>query len=162
MLQFVPFLPHLPLEEVSVARALREGGYATWHVGKWHLGGGAHEPQHHGFEVNIAGGSSGMPNCGYFSPYRLPNCLHKRGHHIRRRVLQSDPAYAAMVENLDMNIGRLLAALEAAGQAEDTLVIFTSDNGGLAVAEGAPTCNRPLPTTGRSARRPFTAFTAGM
>ena len=49
-----------------------------------------------------------------------------------------------MIENLDENIGRLLDALEDAGQAENTIVVFTSDNGGLATAEGSPTCNAPL------------------
>ena len=49
-----------------------------------------------------------------------------------------------MIENLDWNIGRLLLALEQSGQAENTIVIFTSDNGGLATAEGSPTTNRPL------------------
>jgi arylsulfatase A-like enzyme len=71
-------------------------------------------------------------------------CEHKRHLRVQRRVLQSDPAYAAMVENLDWNIGRLLAALEESGQADDTIVIFTSDNGGLATAESSPTCNAPL------------------
>lgn len=63
---------------------------------------------------------------------------------VARRVVQSDPVYAAMIENLDRNIGRLLDALAAAGIADDTLVVFTSDNGGLATAEGSPTCNAPL------------------
>jgi len=68
---------------------------------------------------------------------------------VKHRVLQSDPAYAAMMENLDTNIGRVLTALEDSGQAENTLVIFTSDNGGLATGgywegECAPTCNLPL------------------
>jgi arylsulfatase A-like enzyme len=49
-----------------------------------------------------------------------------------------------MIESVDENIGRLLQALEETGQAEDTVVIFTSDNGGLATAEGSPTCNAPL------------------
>ena len=71
----------------------------------------------------------------------------ERNVHLLRRTVQSDPAYAAMVENLDTNIGRLLGALDEASLAEDTLVVFTSDNGGLAtsnVSEGAPTCNLPL------------------
>jgi arylsulfatase A-like enzyme len=34
----VPYLHYLPLEEKSLACSLRDGGYATWHVGKWHLG----------------------------------------------------------------------------------------------------------------------------
>ena len=53
-------------------------------------------------------------------------------------------AKAAMIESLDENIGRLLSAVEATGQAENTVVFFTSDNGGLATSEGSPTCNAPL------------------
>jgi arylsulfatase A-like enzyme len=49
-----------------------------------------------------------------------------------------------MVENLDWNIGRLLQALEHCGKAQQTCIVFTSDNGGLATAEGSPTCNAPL------------------
>lgn len=67
----------------------------------------------------------------------------KAGKRVMRRVLQSDPDYAAMIWNLDWNIGRLLRALEESGQAENTVVIFTSDNGGLSTSEGSPTCNLP-------------------
>jgi arylsulfatase A-like enzyme len=74
---------------------------------------------------------------------RFP-CEHKRNQRVQRRVIQSDPVYAAMVEMMDWNIGRLLDALEAEGLFEDTLVIFSSDNGGLSTAEGSPTCNAPL------------------
>lgn len=48
--------------------------------------------------------------------------------------------YAAMLETADTNIGRLLHALEASGQARNTIVIFTSDNGGF----GGATSMRPL------------------
>ncbi len=51
-----------------------------------------------------------------------------------------DTRYAAMIEGLDDAVGRVLAALDAAGVADRTLVIFTSDNGGYSgVAD-----NRPL------------------
>jgi len=69
---------------------------------------------------------------------------HKRDQRIVRRLVQSDPAYAAMIESLDENIGRVLRAVEESGQADNTVVFFTSDNGGLATAEGSPTCNAPL------------------
>jgi arylsulfatase A-like enzyme len=49
-----------------------------------------------------------------------------------------------MIYNLDWNIGRLLETLAETGQARDTLVVFTSDNGGLATSESSPTCNAPL------------------
>ena len=69
---------------------------------------------------------------------------HKKDQRIKRRLVQSDPTYAAMVQHLDTNVGRLLDALEREGVAEDTVVVFSSDNGGLATAEGSPTTNRPL------------------
>ncbi len=72
------------------------------------------------------------------------SCEHKKDKRICRRLVQSDPTYAGMVQNMDENIGRVLQTLEETGQAENTVVIFTSDNGGLATAEGSPTCNFPL------------------
>ena len=63
---------------------------------------------------------------------------------IRRRLVQSDPQYAAMVECMNTNVGHLLKAVEEAGEEETTIVIFTSDNGGLSTSEGSPTCNAPL------------------
>ncbi len=74
---------------------------------------------------------------------RFPGA-HKQDKFIQRRLLQSDPTYAAMIESLDENIGKVLDTLDELGIADNTLVFFTSDNGGLATAEGSPTCNAPL------------------
>ncbi|MFO7900849.1 MAG: sulfatase [Planctomycetota bacterium] len=71
-------------------------------------------------------------------------CEHKKDKRIVRRLVQSDPVYAAMVENLDTNVGRVLDALAETGQLDDTIIVFTSDNGGLSSAESSPTCNAPL------------------
>src|SRR5687767_8075515 len=49
---------YLPLEETTIARALRSAGYATASVGKWHLGGDEYYPEKHGFDINIAGSSA--------------------------------------------------------------------------------------------------------
>jgi arylsulfatase A-like enzyme len=218
----VPYLKSLPLSEHSLASALADGGYATWHVGKWHLGGPASLPTDHGFEVNVGGCEAGSPGRGgYFSPWSIPALTdadvpegtylpdylteravelirarddrpfflnmwyylvhtpiqakpeavaeyeakahragldklktfeegdpfpteHKRHLRVTRRLVQSDPVYAAMVRSLDENVGRLLRAIDEEGQTENTIVIFTSDNGGLATAEGSPTTNAPL------------------
>ena len=213
-----PYIDHLPLEEKTIASALKDAGYRTYHVGKWHLGGETYYRERHGFDINIAGCHWGAPRT-YFSPYNIPNfengpdgeyltdritdeavkliknngdkpffmylshyavhipiqtpqsyikkyeqkakelgldqqktfeegdffpCEHKRDRHIIRRLIQSDPSYAGMVENLDENIGRILETVEETGYAQNTVVFFTSDNGGLATAEGSPTCNLPL------------------
>ncbi|MFB6227720.1 MAG: sulfatase [Halobacteriales archaeon] len=216
---------HLPHSGTSLAEALGERGYATYHVGKWHLGGAAEDslPTDHGFDENVAGCEWGMPMNGYFGPWGIPTLeegpddegrylpdrlaeeavslieesvgseepfflnydpylVHtpiqapdeaveryerkrasrglddltefelgdrfpyedgKNGR-IRRRLVQSDPTYAAMVEALDRAVGRVLDALERTGLAEETVVAFTSDNGGLATVGRSPTTNRPL------------------
>lgn len=216
-LKDVPYFHGLPENEYSLARALRAGGYQTWHVGKWHLGGQRHAPEHHGFDVNIAGSDIGSPRT-FFAPYSIPrleegpdgeyltdritaeaialiekaderpfflnlwhyavhtpieapseliakyqakadalgldtnaivegepmSAWHLHGRNVQRRTMQSNPVYAAMIENLDSNIGCLIEALQRSGKLDNTLIIFTSDNGGLATAEGSPTCNSPL------------------
>ena len=49
-----------------------------------------------------------------------------------------------MVETMDHGMGQVLDALDRLGLAENTVVFFMSDNGGLSTAEGAPTSNLPL------------------
>lgn len=215
-----PYIDHLPLDEKTLPSALRDAGYATWFLGKWHLGSEDYWPERQGFDVNIGGCDWGLPMNGYFSPWDNPAmeeaeeegkylpdhltdkaikliedngdqpffldlsfycvhgpiqakdeytaqyerkvhregldevqtfevgehfpCEHKRDKRVKRRLVQSDPKYAAMIRSVDENVGRLLGALEENGLAENTVVVFTSDNGGLATAEGSPTCNLPL------------------
>ena len=65
----------------------------------------------------------------------------------RTKLRQDDPAYASMVTALDENFGRLWATLERLEIKDQTLVIFTSDNGGLSTLgpnRTAPTSNAPL------------------
>jgi arylsulfatase A len=50
---------------------------------------------------------------------------------VRDDAVHKNPIYAAMVKSLDMSVGRVLAQLEKRGVADRTLVVFTSDNGGL-------------------------------
>jgi arylsulfatase A len=188
----------LPLEEVTIAEALKKRGYATAIMGKWHLGGKGFEPQKQGFDVNIAGDETGTPR-SYFAPFENKNGkmpgLEKaeEGEYLTDRLAleaekfieankakpfflylphyavhtplrakqaiidkykvtpkagsQSNPVYAAMVESMDEAVGRVLKALDTHKLSDNTLVIFTSDNGGLATTEGSPTgatFNAPL------------------
>lgn len=60
---------------------------------------------------------------------------------------QENPIYAAMLESLDEGVGRIMDKLKQLGLAERTIVVFTSDNGGLATLEGPhtpATNNAPL------------------
>lgn len=58
----------LPPSEITLAEALREKGYLTALVGKWHLGDAAHSPEANGFDINIGGNHWGAPQT-FFHPY---------------------------------------------------------------------------------------------
>lgn len=60
------------------------------------------------------------------------------------RLVQDHAVYAAMVEAMDQAVGKVLTKLDELGLRDKTLVIFTSDNGGLSTSEGWPTSNSPL------------------
>ncbi|MEO8351504.1 MAG: sulfatase-like hydrolase/transferase, partial [Chthoniobacteraceae bacterium] len=60
------------------------------------------------------------------------------------RLVQDHAVYAGMVEAMDMAVGKVLEALDTRGLRETTIVVFTSDNGGLSTSEGWPTSNLPL------------------
>lgn len=66
----------LPGDHVTFAERLRDSGYATAHMGKWHLGddGDGTGPRDQGFDLNVGGYSTGHPswNGGYFRPNNNP------------------------------------------------------------------------------------------
>jgi arylsulfatase A-like enzyme len=64
--------------------------------------------------------------------------VHAKDRRVRRRAIQSDPVYAAIIERLDDNVDKLLDVLDEQGVAGYTIVVFTSDMGGLATSEGSP------------------------
>ncbi len=60
------------------------------------------------------------------------------------RLTQDHAVYAGMVEAMDQAVGKVVARLDELNLAKNTLVIMTSDNGGLSTSEGSPTSNLPL------------------
>ena len=62
----------------------------------------------------------------------------------RVRLVQNHAIYAGMVEAMDLAVGTVLDALDSLGVADNTVVFFMSDNGGLSTSEGHPTSNLPL------------------
>ena len=60
---------NLPLEEVSLAELLKQKGYLTAHIGKWHLGDLMHFPETQGFDISFAASQRGAPPT-FFYPYR--------------------------------------------------------------------------------------------
>ena len=55
-----------------MAEKLKEKGYKTCFVGKWHLGDTGFFPEDQGFDLNIGGHDKGSPPGGYYSPYKNP------------------------------------------------------------------------------------------
>ena len=194
------FVRALPVEEFTLAEALREAGYRTANIGKWHLGSEPFSlPEHHGFDVNIAGNAHGAPG-SYFFPYagdwKIPatgqratwNVLPdgQPGEYLTDRLTdeavkfirasrdqafflyfphygvhtplqakkevvakyervpesqrQGKPEYAAMIEGVDDSVGRVMATLKELELEQNTVILFTSDNGGFYNA----TSNAPL------------------
>ena len=162
----------LSTDVVTIAEALRGGGYATGFFGMWNLGRGRTgpvTPGGQGFETVVFPETIGFGKDAYFddkgaylsdrladevlrfvdasrdrpffayladhavhAPFEpQPDLLAKyerkaRGGDDRR----ADPAYAATIEAVDRNVGRIVDALATRKLADDTLLIFTSDNGG--------------------------------
>lgn len=68
----------------------------------------------------------------------------KMGHFLPIRQVQDNPVYAGLVESMDDAVGCVLNALEELGLAENTVVVFTSDNGGVSAGDAFATSNLPL------------------
>ena len=181
----------LPTDERTLPQALKDAGYTTAMVGKWHLGHADQKywPQNRGFDhfygnlvgevdyfTKMRGGLVDWQRNGKFfqettyylpligdeavkliekqdknkpfflyfaslaphAPYQAP-----KGGQDRYASTIKDPTrrtYAAMITSLDEQVGRIVAALEKKGLRENTLIIFSSDNGGprnAVVASGA-------------------------
>lgn len=85
------YVDRLPLEEITLAEALKEADYATFFAGKWHLGGEGFYPQDQGFDINRGGWERGGPYGGnrYFSPYGNPQLADgPEGEHLPDRLAE--------------------------------------------------------------------------
>jgi len=85
-----PLFDRMPPGEVTVAEALKEGGYRTAFLGKWHLGPSeAFWPEAQGFDINVGGHDRGSPPGGYFSPYKNPKLSDgPKGEHLPARLAE--------------------------------------------------------------------------
>jgi len=118
----VPNRTRLPLSEQTMAQVFKQAGYATAMFGKWHLGGRrGYHPLQRGFDEAIV----------------------TAGRHFRfktnpPRKVPPDAYLADWLTDravdfisLDQSVGRILATLDELGLSRHTIVIFTSDNGGV-------------------------------
>lgn len=196
------YTKNLPLEEITIAEALRQYGYRSASIGKWHVNWDeGFYPEEQGFDINIGGNNMGNPG-NYFCPYDgkwrmtaehdyvewnvVPECpegeyltdrltleaenfieenkgqpffvyvQHYAVHtpiQARKELIEkyqnkppdtvkghTNPKYAAMIESVDESVGRILKKLKDLNLEDNTIVVFTSDNGG----HGRITSNWPL------------------
>lgn len=155
---------NLPSSEVTLAERFKAAGYATGIFGKWHLGNAkGSNPKDQGFDEAFLPGGDSQPSAteGGKNEYAITNhaidFIERRkgepffayvAHHtphirlaakpelIPKHADAFNPVYAAMIETLDETVGLVLAALEKNDLTRKTIVVFTSDNGGLHVLEG--------------------------
>jgi arylsulfatase A-like enzyme len=187
----------LPNDYLTFAEVLKENGYATAFMGKWHLGRAPYIPENQGFDVVIGGREhSGPPGPGHFfspwntntipvvpdgthisdvltdeaisymtankdNPFLLclwyydvhapfqakPVLIEKYQKKLNSSHIQRSPTMAAMIETMDVNVGRLIQTVKDLKLEDKTIIIFTSDNGGN-MYDGPddtnPTNNYPL------------------
>jgi len=150
-------------EIVTVAEALKDVGYTSAMIGKWHLGDGDSSPESEGFDVVWRRDKSGhfssdgqyltdllrdkavefmeqnrdRPFFLYLSHYAVHTPLQAKEELIEKYTNkpgvagQNNPVYAAMIESVDENVGRIMESLDRLGLAGNTVVFFFSDNGGV-------------------------------
>jgi len=168
----------LPLDTITIGEALKQAGYATGYVGKWHLGGGAaFQPNNQGYDFTaviagphlpgrfrVLGRSDLEPGSNqYRTEFESDLCvdfIHKNKErpfflmvspfavHIPLGAMSQKvekyrekaattgrslphPVYAAMIEHCDDMLGHIVDAVAAEGLTQRTMIVFTSDNGGL-------------------------------
>lgn len=74
----------------------------------------------------------------------IPEKGFEMGTFLPIRTVQDNPVYAGLVEQMDDAIGLVLSSLDEMGLDENTIVVFTSDNGGVAAGDAYSTSNLPL------------------
>ena len=153
----------MPLSVKMLPNYFHDAGYATAAVGKWHVGGKGFGPVEHGFDVYHEGHANTKPSATEggkgeydltafamqfieahkdrpFLVYLAHNAPHipydAQPDRIANNKGAFEPVYAGMIETIDDTVGRLLAKLDDLKLADRTIVVFTSDNGGLQVPEG--------------------------
>ena len=90
--------------------------------------------------LNFISGEPDKPFFLYFSHYAVHTPFQAKNKIIRtyektpKAMRQGKPVYAAMIQSVDESVGRVMTALKELNKLENTLVIFTSDNGGFAKA----------------------------
>ena len=198
----------LPGEEVTIAEVLKEKGYHTVHIGKWHLGNTSpFKPNDQGFDESLDmasglflppgdprgvearldfdpidkflwarmdfaasyNGSEWFEPGGYLTDYWTDESLkvidaNKNrpfflylahwGVHTPLQATKEDyeavgdlephrlRVYAAMLRAVDRSVGRIMEKLEEEGLADNTIIVFSSDNGGAGYI-GLPEVNAP-------------------
>ncbi|HNS33199.1 MAG TPA: sulfatase [bacterium] len=158
---------NVSLSVKTFPRYFKEAGYVTGFIGKWHIGRDI-GPEQHGFDhvyhpgdsrntvpsdteggkaeyeltreaINFIEKNREHPFVTYIGHY-TPHVPYTACEHlIEKNKHAFEPVYAAVIETLDDTVGILVRKLEELNIADNTILVFTSDNGGLHVPEGGHT-----------------------
>lgn len=79
----------LPLDEFTLAEALKEHGYRTAHIGKWHLGEEPFGPTAQGFDLQIPHWNKGWPKSGFHAPFGFDGLDDQPGDYLTDRLTDS-------------------------------------------------------------------------
>jgi len=163
----------------TLPRFLKQAGYRTAHFGKWHLSNaqteGAPKPAAYGYdEFAVFNGGAGWPSAGLHDtakdtaafikankdkPFFINAWLHEsHTPHIPthesmekwKHLDEQKQVYAAVITDGDNAVGTILDAIKAEGLQENTIVMFSSDNGPehTAVKAGPKSFDRDAQVTG--------------
>lgn len=154
-LENVASVQHLPYSDNSTfAKVLKDNGYKTAIIGKWHLGEDSASCQRQGFDIHIPSGwMKGWPANGYFSPYHMPGLKDgPEGEYLTDRM--TDEALKFISDNKDQPFLLYLSHFavhdpvqgrpDLVKKYEEKLKTIPGDNKVPYILEGNPDDEKPL------------------
>ena len=119
----VTSVTRLSTEYYTLPEALRDGGYATGHFGKWHLGHEPYSPLQHGFDVDIPHWPGPGPAGSYVAPWKFPDFdPDTPSEHIEDRMATEAVAFLQQHRNQPFFLNYWMFSVHAPFDAKKNLI----------------------------------------